>query len=165
VITAVSVRKPGLGGDNLVRDNHEIVKHTAEECVRYPLQRPDNRSAGRDVLRHRVSRQFSQKSRGSVHTFFAVELNLSVEDIGSAVLGMHGNSVVSPSATHRPGRYRPYRPTDDRKGVRRSCAICGQASLSMCPAPLNSSSFRPVLAVGVVVRRPTHSQLLNHGAH
>ena len=174
---------PTAGSEVIVITAVSVRKLTAEGCVRYPLQRPDNQSAGRDVLRHLGSRRFSRESRGwngrrPRHRAGPCVLCRRVEPVRRRYRIRGAQRTLEPGGAagpyrsvagfdlpfSSPGTLSPVSSNGRSKEAPGSCAVRDRASLSRCPALLNSSSFRPVPAARVVVRRPIQSQLLNHGA-
>jgi malate dehydrogenase len=106
VITAGSPRKPGMSRDDLLSINTNIVKNTTKEVVKYS---PDSIiiivSNPLDVMtyvalseskfpRNRVIGMSGILDTARFKTFISMELNTSIEDIDSLVLGGHGDSMV-----------------------------------------------------------------------
>src|SRR6187401_2387168 len=106
VITSGKPRKPGMSRDDLVRDNFEIMKSIAPNLVQYcpnaivvPVANPlDAMSQALFKLtkfpRERVIGMAGVLDSARMSTFIAMELNVSVENVSSFVLGGHGDTMV-----------------------------------------------------------------------
>ena len=106
VITSGKPRKPGMSRDDLVRDNFEIMKSIAPNLVQYcpnavviPVANPlDAMSQALFRLtkfpRERVIGMAGVLDSARMSTFVAMELNVSVENVHSFVLGGHGDTMV-----------------------------------------------------------------------
>jgi malate dehydrogenase len=106
IITAGLPRKPGMSRDDLLMKNAEIVKSVTQQAV---TQSPDSIiivvSNPLDVMtyvawktsgfeRNRVMGMAGVLDSARFRTFISMELNVSVEDVSSFVLGGHGDSMV-----------------------------------------------------------------------
>ena len=106
VFTAGFPRKPGMSRDDLLWKNYDIMKGTVEQAVRFS---PDailivvaNPLDAMCHVAYAVSRFPKQRVMGMAgildtarfRTFIAQELNVSVEDVMTMVLGGHGDSMV-----------------------------------------------------------------------
>ncbi len=106
VITSGKPRKPGMSRDDLVRDNFEIMKSIAPNLVQYtpnaivvPVANPlDAMSQALFKLtkfpRERILGMAGVLDSARMSTFVAMELNVSVENVHSFVLGGHGDTMV-----------------------------------------------------------------------
>jgi malate dehydrogenase len=106
VITSGKPRKPGMSRDDLVRDNFEIMKSIAPNLVKYtpnaivvPVANPlDAMSQALYRLtkfpRERIIGMAGVLDSARMSTFVAMELNVSVENVHSFVLGGHGDTMV-----------------------------------------------------------------------
>src|SRR5687767_7322416 len=106
VITSGKPRKPGMSRDDLVRDNFEIMKSIAPNLVQYcpnaivvPVANPlDAMSQALFRLtkfpRERVIGMAGVLDSARMSTFIAMELNVSVQNVNSFVLGGHGDTMV-----------------------------------------------------------------------
>jgi malate dehydrogenase len=106
VITSGKPRKPGMSRDDLVRDNFEIMKSIAPNLVQYtpnaivvPVANPlDAMSQALFRLtkfpRERIIGMAGVLDSARMSTFVAMELNVSVENVHSFVLGGHGDTMV-----------------------------------------------------------------------
>ena len=106
VITSGKPRKPGMSRDDLVRDNFEIMKSIAprvvEQCpdaIVVPVANPlDAMSQALFRLtkfpRERIIGMAGVLDSARMSTFIAMELNVSVENVHSFVLGGHGDTMV-----------------------------------------------------------------------
>jgi malate dehydrogenase len=106
VITSGKPRKPGMSRDDLVRDNFEIMKSIAPNLVKYtpnaivvPVANPlDAMSQALYRLtgfpRERVLGMAGVLDSARMSAFVAMELNVSVENVHSFVLGGHGDTMV-----------------------------------------------------------------------
>ncbi len=106
VVTSGKPRKPGMSRDDLVRDNFEIMKSIAPNIVRHcpdaivvPVANPlDAMSQALFRLtkfpRERVIGMAGVLDSARMSTFIAMELNVSVQNVHSFVLGGHGDTMV-----------------------------------------------------------------------
>ena len=106
VITSGKPRKPGMSRDDLVRDNFEIMKSIApgvvEHCpkaVIIPVANPLDAMAQAlyrltKFPRERIIGMAGILDSARMSTFIAMELNVSVENVHSFVLGGHGDAMV-----------------------------------------------------------------------
>ncbi|MBI3048688.1 MAG: malate dehydrogenase [Acidobacteria bacterium] len=106
VITSGKPRKPGMSRDDLVRDNFEIMKSIAPKVVEHcpksimiPVANPLDAMAQAlyrltTFPRERVIGMAGVLDSARMSTFIAMELNVSVENIHSFVLGGHGDTMV-----------------------------------------------------------------------
>ena len=106
VITSGKPRKPGMSRDDLVRDNFEIMKSiapkVAEHCqdgIIIPVANPLDAMAQAlyrltKFQRERVIGMAGVLDSARMSTFIAIELNVSVENVHSFVLGGHGDTMV-----------------------------------------------------------------------
>src|SRR5258706_14102253 len=106
VITSGKPRKPGMSRDDLVRDNFEIMKSIAPNVVQYcpnaiiiPVANPLDAMAQAlfkltKFPRERVIGMAGVLDSARMSTFIAMELNVSVENVHSFVLGGHGDTMV-----------------------------------------------------------------------
>jgi malate dehydrogenase len=106
VITSGKPRKPGMSRDDLVRDNFEIMKSIAPslvlhcpEAIVVPVANPlDAMSQTLYRLtrfpRERIIGMAGVLDSARMSTFVAMELNVSVENVHSFVLGGHGDTMV-----------------------------------------------------------------------
>jgi malate dehydrogenase len=106
VITSGKPRKPGMSRDDLVRDNYAIMESIAPNVVRYcpeaiviPVANPLDAMAQAlyrltKFPRERVIGMAGVLDSARMSTFIAMELNVSVENVHSFVLGGHGDSMV-----------------------------------------------------------------------
>jgi malate dehydrogenase len=106
IFTAGMPRKPGMSRDDLLWANYEIVRATVEQAVKHS---PDSIlivvANPLDAMCH-VAREISGFPKNRVigmagvldtarfRTFLAQELNVSVQDITTLVLGGHGDTMV-----------------------------------------------------------------------
>src|SRR6188474_646343 len=106
VITSGMPRKPGMSRDDLLNVNYkimqdvtaEIVKHSPN-CIIVPVANPlDAMSQAVYRLskfpRERVIGMAGVLDSARMSTFIAAELNVSVENVSSFVLGGHGDTMV-----------------------------------------------------------------------
>ena len=106
VITSGKPRKPGMSRDDLVRDNFAImnsiaplvVQHCPESIV-IPVANPLDAMAQAlyrltKFPRERVIGMAGVLDSARMSTFIAMELNVSVENVHSFVLGGHGDTMV-----------------------------------------------------------------------
>ncbi len=106
IITAGIARKPGMSRDDLVNTNAGIVKSVTEQVVRYSpntvivvLSNPVDamtyvayKASG--FPKNRVIGQAGVLDTARFRTFVAEELGVSVNDVSSFVLGVHGDDMV-----------------------------------------------------------------------
>lgn len=106
VITSGLARKPGMSRDELLATNAKIVRSVTAEviknspgCVIITVTNPVNAMA-QQVLkasnfpRERVFGLSGVLDAARMSSFVATELNVSVKDVYSCVLGQHGNNMV-----------------------------------------------------------------------
>jgi len=106
VITSGKPRKPGMSRDDLVRDNFEIMKSIAPKVVEHcpdsimiPVANPLDAMAQAlyrltKFPRERVIGMAGVLDSARMSTFIAMEMNVSVENVHSFVLGGHGDTMV-----------------------------------------------------------------------
>ncbi|MBS4210957.1 malate dehydrogenase [Neobacillus rhizophilus] len=106
IITAGVARKPGMSRDDLVTINASIIKEVSEQIAVYApnsyvlvLSNPVDAMAyvcykTTGFPKNRVIGQSGVLDTARFNTFVAQELNVSVEDISSFVLGGHGDTMV-----------------------------------------------------------------------
>jgi malate dehydrogenase len=106
VITSGKPRKPGMSRDDLVKDNFAIMQSIAPNLVQHcpnaiviPVANPlDAMSQALFKLtkfpRERVIGMAGVLDSARMSTFIAMELNVSVENVHSFVLGGHGDTMV-----------------------------------------------------------------------
>ena len=106
VITSGKPRKPGMSRADLVRDNFEIMKSIAPRVVEHcpnsiiiPVANPLDAMAQAlyrltKFPRERVIGMAGVLDSARMSTFIAMELNVSVENVHSFVLGGHGDTMV-----------------------------------------------------------------------
>ena len=106
IITAGLARKPGMSRDELLRTNADIVGKVVDECVkRSPNSILIIVSNPLDAMcqalfrltgfpRERVIGMAGVLDSARMSTFVAMELNVSVENVHSFVLGGHGDTMV-----------------------------------------------------------------------
>ena len=106
VITSGKPRKPGMSRDDLVRDNFAIMKSIAPLVVQHcpdsiiiPVANPLDAMAQAlyrltKFPRERVVGMAGVLDSARMSTFIAMELNVSVENVHSFVLGGHGDTMV-----------------------------------------------------------------------
>jgi malate dehydrogenase len=106
VVTSGKPRKPGMSRDDLVRDNFEIMKSIAPNITAHcpnaivvPVANPlDAMSQALFRLtgfpRERVIGMAGVLDSARMSTFVAMELNVSVQNVHSFVLGGHGDTMV-----------------------------------------------------------------------
>ncbi len=106
VITAGFPRKPGMSRDDLLKANYDVVKSCVEQIVRFspnaililvtnPLDamaQAAYRISG--FSKNRVLGMAGVLDSARMSTFVAMELNVSVENVHSFVLGGHGDDMV-----------------------------------------------------------------------
>ena len=107
VITSGVPRKPGMSRDDLVLTNMKIVKEVTERVVKYspncilimvanPLDAMTQLALHTSKFpRERVFGQSGILDTARFRTFIAQELNVSVEDVFTCVLGGHGDTMVA----------------------------------------------------------------------
>jgi len=107
VITSGVPRKPGMSRDDLVLTNMKIVREVIEKVVRYapnciiimvtnPLDAVTQLALHISKFpRNRVFGQSGILDSARFRTFIAQELNVSVKDVSTCVLGGHGDTMVS----------------------------------------------------------------------
>src|SRR5215217_234085 len=106
VITSGKPRKPGMSRDDLVRDNFAIMQSIAPKLVEHcpnaivvPVANPLDAMAQAlfrltKFPRERVIGMAGVLDSARMSTFIAMELNVSVENVHSFVLGGHGDTMV-----------------------------------------------------------------------
>jgi malate dehydrogenase len=106
VFTAGFPRKPGMSRDDLLWKNYDIVKSTVEQAVKFspnavlimvanPLDAMCHVAlAVSRFPKHRVMGMAGILDTARFRTFIAQELNVSVEDVTTMVLGGHGDTMV-----------------------------------------------------------------------
>jgi malate dehydrogenase len=106
VITSGKPRKPGMSRDDLVRDNFDIMKSIAPKVVEHcpnaiiiPVANPLDAMAQAlykltKFPRERILGMAGVLDSARMSTFIAMELDVSVENITSFVLGGHGDTMV-----------------------------------------------------------------------
>jgi malate dehydrogenase len=106
VITSGKPRKPGMSRDDLVRDNFDIMKSIAPKVVEHcpdaiiiPVANPLDAMAQAlykltKFPRERVLGMAGVLDSARMSTFIAMELNVSVQNVHSFVLGGHGDTMV-----------------------------------------------------------------------
>src|SRR5918999_1397081 len=106
VITSGKPRKPGMSRDDLVRDNFDIMKSIAPNLVQHtpnsiiiPVANPLDAMAQAlfrltKFPRERIIGMAGVLDSARMRTFIAMELNVSVENVHSFVLGGHGDTMV-----------------------------------------------------------------------
>lgn len=106
VFTAGFPRKPGMSRDDLLWANYDIVKSTVEQAVKLspnavlivvanPLDAMCHVAYGVSGFpRHRVVGMAGILDTARFRTFIAQELDVSVEDVTTLVLGGHGDTMV-----------------------------------------------------------------------
>ena len=106
VITSGMPRKPGMSRDDLLNVNYKIMQDVTAEIVKYspnciiiPVANPlDAMSQAVYRLskfpRERVIGMAGVLDSARMSTFIAMELNVSVENVSSFVLGGHGDTMV-----------------------------------------------------------------------
>ncbi|MEH7380214.1 malate dehydrogenase [Bacillus sp. JJ1533] len=106
IVTAGFARKPGMSRDDLVTINAKIIIEVSEQIKKYApnsyilvLSNPVDvmsfvcyKSTG--FPKNRVIGQSGVLDTARFNTFVAQELNISVEDVSSFVLGGHGDTMV-----------------------------------------------------------------------
>jgi malate dehydrogenase len=106
VITSGKPRKPGMSRDDLVRDNFAIMESIAPLVVKHcpdsiviPVANPLDAMAQAlyrltKFPRERIIGMAGVLDSARMSTFIAMELNVSVENVHSFVLGGHGDTMV-----------------------------------------------------------------------
>jgi malate dehydrogenase len=106
VITSGASRKPGMSRDDLVLTNMKIVREVTEKVVKYspsciiimvtnPLDAMTQLALHISKFpRNRVFGQSGILDSARFRTFIAQELNVSVKDVSTCVLGGHGDTMV-----------------------------------------------------------------------
>ena len=106
VITAGFPRKPGMSRDDLLKANYEVVKGVVEAVVKFSpnailivVTNPLDTMAQAAFKvsgfpKHRVLGMAGVLDSARMSTFVARELNVSVENVHSFVLGGHGDDMV-----------------------------------------------------------------------
>ncbi|MCL5046309.1 MAG: malate dehydrogenase [Actinobacteria bacterium] len=106
IITAGIARKPGMSRDDLLNTNFNIVKSVTEQIMKYSpnaylivVSNPMDAMAYTaykvsGLPRNRVVGMAGVLDSARFSTFISMELNVSVEDIKSFVLGGHGDDMV-----------------------------------------------------------------------
>lgn len=106
VITAGLPRKPGMSRDDLLKKNYDIVKQTTEQVVKYSpncilivVSNPLDAMAQTaykvsGFSKNRVIGMAGVLDSARMSTFIAMELNVSVENVTTFVLGGHGDTMV-----------------------------------------------------------------------
>jgi malate dehydrogenase len=106
VITSGIARKPGMSRDDLVLTNMKIVREVTEKVVRYssnciiimvtnPVDAMTQLALHISRLpRNRVVGQSGILDTARFRTFIAQELDVSVKDVATCVLGGHGDTMV-----------------------------------------------------------------------
>jgi len=106
VITSGVTRKPGMSRDDLVLTNMKIVQDVTEKVVRYspnciiimvanPLDAMTQLALHISKFpRNKVLGQSGILDSARFRTFIAQELNVSVKDVSTCVLGGHGDTMV-----------------------------------------------------------------------
>lgn len=107
IVTSGMPRKPGMSRDDLVKVNAEIVSGVVSEAVK---QSPNtiiiivaNPLDAMTYLAHKVSKFPKERVMGMagildtirLKTFISQELNISVENVQTYVLGSHGDTMVT----------------------------------------------------------------------
>jgi malate dehydrogenase len=111
VFTAGFPRKPGMSRDDLLFANYDIVKATVEQAVKHspdsilivvanPLDAMCHVAYSISGFpKHRVMGMAGILDTARFRTFIAQELNVSVRDVATLVLGGHGDTMV-PMVNH-----------------------------------------------------------------
>jgi len=106
VITAGFPRKPGMSRDDLLKANYDVIKAVVEAIVRLSpgailivVTNPLDAMAQAAFKvsgfpKHRVLGMAGVLDSARMSTFIAAELNVSVENVHSFVLGGHGDDMV-----------------------------------------------------------------------
>jgi malate dehydrogenase len=106
VITAGFPRKPGLSRDDLLKANYDVIKAVVEAVVKFspnailimvtnPLDAMAHAALRLSKFpKHRVIGMAGVLDSARMSAFVAAELNVSVENVTSFVLGGHGDDMV-----------------------------------------------------------------------
>jgi malate dehydrogenase len=106
VVASGKPRKPGMSRDDLVRDNFEIMKSIAPNIVQHcadaiviPVANPLDAMCQAlfrltKFPRERIIGMAGVLDSARMSTFIAMELNVSVQNVHSFVLGGHGDTMV-----------------------------------------------------------------------
>jgi malate dehydrogenase len=106
VITSGVPRKPGMSRDDLLQTNYKIMQSVTEQIVKHspntiivPVANPLDAMCQAvyklsGFPRERVIGMAGVLDSGRMSTFIAMELNVSVENVHSFVLGGHGDTMV-----------------------------------------------------------------------
>ena len=106
IITAGLPRKPGMSRDDLLKKNYDIVRQTTEQVVKYSpncilivVSNPLDAMAQTaykmsGFSKNRVIGMAGVLDSARMSTFIAMELNVSVENVTTFVLGGHGDTMV-----------------------------------------------------------------------
>jgi malate dehydrogenase len=106
VVTSGKPRKPGMSRDDLVRDNFDIMKSIAPNIVAHcpeaiviPVANPLDAMCQAlfrltKFPRERIIGMAGVLDSARMSTFVAMELNVSVQNVHSFVLGGHGDTMV-----------------------------------------------------------------------
>ena len=106
VVTSGVPRKPGMSRDDLLQTNYKIMQSVTEQVVRYspktiivPVANPLDAMCQAvyrlsKFPRERVIGMAGVLDSARMSTFIAMELNVSVENVHSFVLGGHGDTMV-----------------------------------------------------------------------
>ena len=106
VITSGVPRKPGMSRDDLLQTNYKIMQSVTEQVVRHspktiivPVANPLDAMCQAvyrlsKFPRERVIGMAGVLDSARMSTFIAMELNVSVENVHSFVLGGHGDTMV-----------------------------------------------------------------------
>ncbi len=106
VITAGFPRKPGMSRDDLLRANFDVIKQVVEQVVKHSpnailvmVTNPLDAMAQAALRlsrfpKHRVIGMAGVLDSARMSSFVAAELNVSVENVHSFVLGGHGDDMV-----------------------------------------------------------------------
>src|SRR5918999_291907 len=106
VITSGVPRKPGMSRDDLLQTNYKIMQSVTEQVVRYspetivvPVANPLDAMCQAvyrlsKFPRERIIGMAGVLDSARMSTFIAMELNVSVENVHSFVLGGHGDTMV-----------------------------------------------------------------------
>ncbi len=106
VVTAGFPRKPGMSRDDLLRANYDVIKAVIEQIVKFSpnailimVTNPLDAMAQAayklsGFSKNRVIGMAGVLDSARMSTFVAMELNVSVENVHSFVLGGHGDDMV-----------------------------------------------------------------------
>ena len=106
VITSGVPRKPGMSRDDLLQTNYTIMQSVTEQVIRYspntiivPVANPLDAMCQAvyrlsKFPRERIIGMAGVLDSARMSTFIAMELNVSVENVHSFVLGGHGDTMV-----------------------------------------------------------------------